>query len=193
MKKLMLLFAITGCLIIHPGKTAQAQEGFIGEIRMFGGNFAPRGWAFCDGQLLPISSHNALFSILGTTYGGDGRTTFALPDLRGRVVIHPGNGPGLSNYQLGTKGGSETVTLQETQLPAHKHSVAAETGPAKKLLKAFAPKKTDSNAASTVQTPEPSDTIDTGNTGNGQPIDIRQPFTAINFIICTQGIYPSRN
>jgi len=98
-------------------------EPFIGEISMFGGNFAPRNWAFCDGQLLAISQNTALFSLLGTIYGGDGRTTFALPDLRGRVPIHSGNGPGLSNYRVGQKGGTETVTLNVTQIPSHNHTV----------------------------------------------------------------------
>ena len=95
-------------------------EPFIAQIMMFGGNFAPRGWAFCDGQLLPISQYSALFSLLGTTYGGDGRTTFGLPDLRGRVAIHPGNGPGLSSIRLGEKGGTETNTLSTAQLPPHR-------------------------------------------------------------------------
>ena len=104
-------------------------DPFIGEIVMFGGNFAPRGWAFCDGQLLAIASNTALFSVLGTTYGGDGRTTFALPDLRGRVPIHPGHGPGLSAYALGQKGGTETVTLTQNQMPSHSHvAIANSTG-----------------------------------------------------------------
>ena len=93
-------------------------EPFIGQVIAFGGNFAPRGWAFCDGQLLAISQNTALFSILGTIYGGDGRTTFALPDLRGRATVHPGNGPGLSSRRLGEKGGSETNTLTTNQLPS---------------------------------------------------------------------------
>ena len=93
---------------------------------MFGGNFAPRGWALCDGQLLAISSNQALFSILGTTYGGDGRTTFALPDLRGRASIHPGNGPGLSSYRLGERGGAENVTLLPTQIPSHNHTITGD-------------------------------------------------------------------
>ena len=95
---------------------------------MFGGNFAPRGWALCDGQFLSISSYPALFSILGTYYGGDGRSTFALPDLRGRVPKHIGNGPGLSPVNIGQKGGSETVTLTNAQLPAHSHAVADKAG-----------------------------------------------------------------
>jgi len=96
-------------------------EPLIGQIMMFAGNFAPRGWAFCEGQLLAINQYQALFSILGTTYGGDGRTTFGLPDLRGRVPMHPGNGPGLSSKRLGQKGGSETNTLNVSQLPSHNH------------------------------------------------------------------------
>ena len=102
---------------------AAAGEPFIAEIIMFGGNFAPRGWAFCDGALLPISQNTALFSLLGTTYGGDGRTTFGLPDLRGRVAIHPGTGPGLSTVRLGEKGGVENVVLTTAQMPAHGHQI----------------------------------------------------------------------
>lgn len=98
-------------------------EPYIGEISMFGGNFAPRGWAFCDGQLLPIAQNTALFSLLGTIYGGDGRTTFALPDLRGRVPVHSGNGPGLSDYRVGQRGGSERIILTINQIPSHNHSV----------------------------------------------------------------------
>ena len=96
----------------------------LAQIIMFGGNFAPRGWAFCDGQLLPISQNQALFSILGTIYGGDGRTTFALPELRCRALIHVGNGPGLSSRRLGAKGGTETNTLNVLQIPAHNHTAA---------------------------------------------------------------------
>ncbi len=98
---------------------------FIGEILMFGGNFAPRSWAFCDGQLLSIAQNTALFSILGTTYGGDGRVTFGLPELRGRVAMHPGSGPGLTTRGLGEKGGTETVTLNTTQIPAHNHTATS--------------------------------------------------------------------
>jgi len=106
---------------IYPSRSGI--EPFIGEIAMFGGNFAPRGWAYCNGQLLAISNNDALFSLLGTIYGGDGRTTFALPDLRGRVPMHWGNGPGLSDYRIGQKSGSETTTLNVLQLPAHNHTV----------------------------------------------------------------------
>jgi microcystin-dependent protein len=106
---------------VYPSRSAV--EPFIAEIMMFAGNFAPRGWALCDGQLLSVSSNAALFSLLGTTYGGDGRTTFALPDLRGRTAIHPGSGPGLSTRRLGERGGSETTTLSISQMPAHNHTI----------------------------------------------------------------------
>jgi len=116
----------------HPSEEAFSADPFLGEVILFAGNFAPRGWAFCEGQLLPISQNTALFSILGTTYGGDGRTTFALPDLRGRVVMHPKQGPGLSSYRLGQKGGSETATL----VPAGKKGsfvVSGNTGKSQSL------------------------------------------------------------
>ena len=105
-------------------------DPFIAEIRIFAGNFAPRGWAFCNGQLLPISQNTALFSLVGTTYGGDGRTTFGLPNLQGRVPMHPGNGPGLTARQLGESGGVETVTLAESQMPTHTHGLNAAPDPA---------------------------------------------------------------
>jgi len=103
-------------------------EPFIAEIGIFAGNFAPRGWAFCNGQILPISQNTALFSLVGTTYGGDGRTTFALPNLQGRAPMHPGTGPGLTTRRLGQSGGVETVTLSEAQMPSHTHTMQASTG-----------------------------------------------------------------
>jgi microcystin-dependent protein len=102
-------------------------DPFVAEIRIFPFNFAPTGWAFCDGQLMPLSQNTALFSLLGTTYGGDGRSTFALPNLRGRAPMHPGQGPGLSAHNLGETGGSETVTLSESELPAHSHAMMAQS------------------------------------------------------------------
>ncbi len=164
-----------------------SMESFIGEIRMFGGNFAPRGWALCDGQLLPISQHSALFSILGTIYGGDGRTTFALPDLRGRVAVHPGHGPGLSDYRVGEKGGSEHTTLNSTQMPNHSHSHSHE------LKKTSDPDEFGStHAFHEVKTNQAQD-INLGNTGGNQSFDLRQPFLGVHYIICLQGIYPSRS
>jgi microcystin-dependent protein len=110
-------------------KNDPMSDPFVGEIRMFAGNFAPRGWAFCNGQLIPISQNTALFSLLGTTYGGDGRSTFALPDLRGRVPLHAGQGSGLSDYPLGSRGGSEQVVLTTAQLPAHSQPKADSDRP----------------------------------------------------------------
>jgi microcystin-dependent protein len=170
---------------------------FIGEITLFAGNFAPRGWAFCNGQLLSIAQNTALFSILGTTYGGNGQTTFALPDLRGRVPIHPGQGPGLSNYQLGQVGGSENVTLLSTQMPAHTHPVNAvasggnQASPAGNLpaIESTGTSKDYSSAPAT----GPMSASMIGATGGGQPFPIVQPYECINYIIATQGIFPSRN
>ena len=105
-------------------------DPFVAEIRIVPFNFAPRGWAFCDGQLLPISQNTALFSLLGTTYGGDGRATFALPDLRGRAPMHPGTGAGLSSHALGDRGGSETIALSESEIAAHSHTMMAQSGAA---------------------------------------------------------------
>ncbi|TCL10321.1 microcystin-dependent protein [Roseivirga ehrenbergii] len=122
-------------------------DPFLGEIVMFAGNFAPRGWAFCDGQLMAISQNTALFSILGTTYGGDGRTTFALPDLRGRAAIHPGTGPGLSNYRLGQRGGVETVTLNQLQIPSHSHIAIPSTSGGTANINATAVLHADSTGA----------------------------------------------
>jgi len=176
-----------------------AQDPFIGEVRMFAGNFAPRGWALCDGQLLPIAQNTALFSILGTTYGGDGRTNFALPDLRGRVPVHAGQGPGLSNKPLGSRGGSETVTLTINQMPVHHHlaqlnadsTVAVSDRPAEGL-----PAR---NAAATPQYGTVANTnlnnaaITINNAGGSQAHPNMQPYITINYIIALQGIFPSRN
>ena len=170
---------------------------FIGEIVLFAGNFAPRNWAFCNGQLLSIAQNTALFSILGTTYGGNGTTTFALPDLRSRVPIHAGQGPGLSNYALGQMGGVENVTLTQSQLPAHNHTVNAvasggnQASPAGNLptVESTGTSLDYSNsAANTTMNPA---TI--GNTGGNQPVSIVQPYTTLNYIIALAGIFPARN
>ncbi len=171
-------------------------EPFVGEIRMFAGNFAPRGWAFCDGQLLAVSQNDALFSLLGTIYGGDGRTTFGLPDLRGRIPIHAGSGPGLSQRRLGSKGGAENVTLTVNQLPSHSHQpMQASTGPGT---------SNDPND----QVPSNSPSVDLWieeapfeslspsaltNKGGSRRHTNLMPFLCINFIIALFGIYPSRN
>ena len=172
-------------------------EPFIAEIIMFGGNFAPRGWALCDGQLLGISSNTALFSILGTTYGGYGRTTFGLPDLRGRVPMHPGNGPGLTSRRLGEKSGVENVTLNETQIPSHTHTAKCNDAPGTKNT---APGSILSNDAGVswaaynegaANADMKTDAI--ANTGGSQPHTNVQPFQCVNFIIALVGVFPSRN
>jgi microcystin-dependent protein len=170
---------------------------FIGQIQPFGFNFAPVGWAFCNGQLLSIAQNQALFSLLGTMYGGDGRTTFGLPDLRGRVPIGPRNGPGLSNYALGQKGGVETVTLTVNQLPSHNHAAAAAS-PAGNSNDAISNIWADDAGVSsaTYSSAAASGTMRgdaIGNAGGGQAHENRQPFLAVNFIIALQGIFPSRN
>ena len=167
-------------------------DPFIAEIIMFGGNFAPRGWAFCDGQLLPISSNSALFSILGTTYGGDGRTTFALPDLRGRVSMHPGNGPGLSSRRLGEKGGTEHNTLTTAQLPAHNHALAAKeeanaADPSGSFIAGTGSNAFGTTAGVTMNAAA------IGNTGGGQSVNNIQPYECVNYIIALVGVFPSRN
>lgn len=175
-------------------------EPFIAEIRIFAGNFAPRGWAFCDGQLLPISNNTALFSLIGTTYGGDGRTTTALPDLQGRAPMAPGRGPGLAPRRLGERSGVPTVTLSESQMPSHTHLVRANQSsgdvatPSDTASISAAGGRGD-NIYSTVTT---SDLVElagetVGSTGGNQAHDNMQPHLALNFIIALQGIYPSHS
>lgn len=178
-------------------KSAEAgQEPFIGEIVLFAGNFAPRGWALCDGQLLPISQYQALFSILGTQFGGDGRSYFALPDLRGRAPIHAGNGPGLTNRNIGAKGGTETVTLNTTQIPSHNHTAYAadafpdQTSPQNMML-AKKNRTHQYHAPTSTNLTMNQQTI--GNTGGSQAHNNMPPFLTINYIIALQGVFPSRN
>lgn len=169
-------------------------DPFIGQIIMFGGNFAPRSWALCDGQLLSIAQNTALFSILGTTYGGDGRTTFGLPDLRGRVPIHPGNGPGLSSYRLGQKGGLQTNTLTTGNLPSHNHTInVKEEGNTEDPNGSFIAGN-GSNSFGT--TSDASNALASGainNNGGGQAVNNIQPFQCVNYIIALQGVFPSRS
>ena len=172
-------------------------DPFIGEVIMFGGNFAPRGWALCDGQLLSISQNSALFSILGTTYGGDGRTTFALPDLRGRVSVHPGSGPGLSSYALGQKSGAETVTLTNAQTPSHQHSVNCGSGREDQGSPAGNyPAASSSPSTVTMYGPTADATMNaamiSAEGGGGSHTNV-QPLLGINYIIALVGVFPSRN
>lgn len=202
-------------------------EPFIGEIRMFGGNFAPRGWAFCNGQIMSIATNTALFSLLGTTYGGNGQTTFALPDLRGRSPIGMGQGPGLTDITQGEAAGVENVTLLSSQMPMHNHlATATTTTTATGTLQvagtasnaSATPSATNKylgasvaggppsaaiwsdqlNSPVTLGNPETIDaTVNVNVTvqpaGGSQPLEIRNPYLGINFIIALQGVFPSRN
>jgi microcystin-dependent protein len=168
-------------------------DPFLGQIIMFAGNFAPRGWALCDGQLLPIAANQALFSILGTTYGGDGKTTFALPDLRGRVAIHPGQGPGLTPRRLGEKAGTETVSMTVNNLPPHNPAMNVVNGDAKAATPAGnLPGNAQTQLYSSGQPSAQMNAQAIGNTGEGQPVPVVQPFECVNYIIALQGIFPSR-
>ena len=179
---------------------ANAQEPFIGQVTYFAGNFAPRGWAFCDGQLLAVSQNDALFSLLGTIYGGDGRTTFGLPDMRGRILIHEGNGPGLSNYRLGSKGGAENVTLTTLEMPIHSHVAAlkASNSGADGITPngaALADSAVDMYVEDTGALSETlrSGSAEIGNAGGSRSHTNMMPFNTSNCIIALVGIYPSRN
>ncbi len=165
-------------------------EPFLGSILLFGGNFAPQGWAMCDGQILPINQNTALFSLLGTTYGGNGVTTFALPDLRGRVPIGFGTGTGLSAYSEGQTGGVESVTLTSGQMPAHQHLQPASNGDeGTNRPNGAVPARGGVYATSS----DGSSFAPTSSVGAGQAHENRQPFLALNYIIALQGIFPSRN
>jgi microcystin-dependent protein len=176
-------------------------EEYIGIIKIFGGNFAPRGWAFCNGQMLSIAQNTALFSILGTTYGGNGQTTFALPDLRGREAIGIGQGPGLSNIVLGQVGGVENVTLLTNQIPAHSHTVNVNDGnatihkPTSSTVIA-APVDVNGDGVNNYLSTNPNTTLaanSIGATGGNQPHENRTPYLGVSYIICLEGIFPSRN
>jgi len=171
-------------------------QPFVGEIRMFGGNFAPAGWMFCQGQTLPISENDVLFTLIGTTYGGDGQETFQLPDLQGRAPMHAGQGPGLSqNYQLGEKAGVESVTLSVQQIPSHNHPLLGSTGngaqanpsnnvlASSTLVKYFAQETADAQMAAN----------SIGPVGGSQPHDNMQPYLCISFIISLFGVFPTQN
>ncbi len=166
---------------------------YIGEIRMFGGNFAPAGWAFCDGSLLSIAENDALFNLIGTTYGGDGQNTFALPDLRGRAPLHAGQGPGLSNYTLGQAGGTESVTLTPNQLPAHSHLAQGQTAAGSQTSPSngvWAASTLNQFSANTPTQPFAANAV--GMSGGSQPHDNMMPYATINYIISLFGIYPSQ-
>ena len=172
-------------------------QPFVGEIRMFGGNFAPKGWEFCNGQLLAISEFDVLFNLIGTTYGGDGQQTFALPDLRGRLPLHQGTGSGLSPKTIGQNGGVENVTLTTNQIPAHSHTlvvdgaVGTQASPQGSLLAQLPP-------ASSKLYHTPSGTValapnSVGSSGGSQPHSNFQPYLCVSFIISLFGVFPSQN
>ena len=211
-----LLSASTLVLVTGFSQPALASEPFLGQIETFGFNFPPRGWSFCDGQLLQISQFSALFSLLGTTYGGDGRTSFGLPDLRGRAAVHVGNGPGLSDIRWGQKGGAENHTLTQGQMPSHIHAATLhatnERGdsehpndgvagdPPVEFRNLLATKartniyKVDPPAVGTNPTvPMSSQSITVGNAGSNQAFSIRDPYLGIYHAIAIQGLFPSRN
>lgn len=172
-------------------------DPFVAEIRIFPFNFAPKGWAWCDGQLMPISQNTALFSLLGTTYGGDGKSNFALPDLQGCAPMHPGQGPGLSLHDLGETGGSETVTLLESEIPAHSHAIMASTPPG--LLTAPAPDRglARSQGGKAYVPGPPSNLVQMADqglapAGGDQPHNNMQPYLTFYFNIALQGVFPPR-
>ncbi len=170
---------------------------YVGEIRMFGGNFAPAGWMLCQGQIIPISQNDVLFNLIGTTYGGDGQSTFALPDLQGRVPVHMGTGSGLSTYNLGDKAGTESVTLNTQQIPNHNHLLmATNTGqqlaPTNGVPATATSTQTNAWAyGPTTNTPVVLAAGSISNTGGNQPHDNMAPFLCINFIISMFGVFPS--
>ncbi len=173
-------------------------DPFIGQIQPYGFNFAPRSWALCDGQLMAISSNTALFSLLGTTFGGDGRTTFALPDLRGRSIVHVGRGPGLSTITWGQKGGSEQLNIRIQNLPSHSHTQLIPINDDEEANTDDPNNAVIGNSGNPRFYPNPSTgkflrQSQTSNVGNSQPINIRNPFLGIYVCIALFGIFPSRS
>jgi microcystin-dependent protein len=169
-------------------------QPFVGEIRMFGGNFAPVGWAFCNGALMAIAENETLFNLIGTTYGGDGQQTFALPDLRGRLPIHMGTGGGLSTRVIGEMAGVETVTLISQQIPAHSHAALTVSGGGNQSTPQNGVWAGSSNSIYTSNAPSlPMNNSLIGAAGGSQPHENRMPYLAISFIISLFGIFPTQN
>lgn len=170
-------------------------EGYLAEIRMFGGNFAPRGWVFCNGQLLAIADWTAVFALVGTLYGGDGVTTFGVPDLRGRVPVHPGTGPGLTNRIQGQMSGVENVTLLTTNLPSHTHGLLPSTGTPNTAspTSAFLPVGSSRIYAGAGPAGSALAAASVGLAGSSTPHTNMMPLSVTNYIMCVEGIFPSRN
>jgi len=178
-------------------------EGYIGEVRLFAGNFAPLGWAFCDGTLYSIAAYSPIFALIGTIYGGDGQTTFAVPDLRGRIAVGTGTGLGLSNIVLGQKGGTESVTMTTSQLPSHIHSAMStinfpaysqgggEAAPSGAILEGLQGAYSTQAADTHIAPATVNGSLST--VGGNTPFEIIQPVLATNYIICLEGIFPSRS
>jgi len=170
-------------------------DPFVAEIRIFPFNFAPKGWAWCDGQLLPLSQNTALFSLLGTTYGGNGKSNFALPDLQGRAAMHPGQGPGLSLHDLGETGGSETVTLLESEMPSHPHTLQSNAATANRTTPVANALARVSGAAPYAPAGAPTATLAgqaLAPAGGDQPHNNLQPYLTFYFNIALQGVFPPR-
>lgn len=193
MRKTIILTLLVSFFIGTSNTVAQANSQFLGQIKAVSFNFAPQGWAQCNGQLLPINQNQALFALLGTQYGGNGQTTFALPDLRGRAIVSPGQGSGTLNVSQGELGGSELTTLTVNNLPAHSHSI-----PASSLAGTTSVPTNNFPANSGVldkeyTTVSNSSMANTGTTGGSQSINNMKPFAPVFYIIALQGIFPSRN
>ena len=199
------LLSLTSCAAVlaislmgTPGSaSAQASDPFIGQIMCAGFNFAPRGWAELNGQLLPISQNTALFALLGTQYGGNGQTTFALPDMRGRVLLHAGQGPGLTEREQGESAGSEEVTLNNAQLPAHNHTVTPQGSSSDATLMSPANGVPATKARTTLYAPGPGtipmSPVLTSPAGFNAPVPIMQPYVVVKCFIALFGVFPSRD
>lgn len=191
LRTLVLMLVVVGALAV----SAAAQQPFIGEVDLVAFNFPPAGWAFCDGSLVPIAENQALFSLIGTTFGGDGQSTFALPDLRGRRALGMGQGPGLSPYVLGQSGGEEQVSLTVGQIPAHSHTFFASAAHGNSLQPGgnYWASASQVNLYSTNSSHVAMAPPAIGMTGGGQPHDNRSPYLVMNYIISLFGIFPSQN
>ena len=192
MKKIIFLALPLSTFLSTPKSFAQGSDPYVGQIMAVAFNFVPNGWAQCNGQLLPISQNIALFSLLGTTYGGNGTTNFALPDLRGRMLTGQGQGPGLPNISLGEQGGTATSTLTLANLPPHTHSINASSTSGTTSVPTNNVLANTSDNDKEYATTSNSTMSPTGSAGGSQPINNMQPYTGMNYIIALQGIYPPR-